>query len=473
MLGLYVHTHWGYNHPYAARTWTLPDWTAYLDALKALGYDTVMIWPQTEAMPVPPTPSDVAFLEKMRQVIDLAHKRFGMQVLIVGAANVLFKPNSTNSTFENRSYWESARNVDPKDRDSIEAMLRARAVQWEPLALADGLVIIDSDPGGWPDSPSEDFVEFFRLQGDVMGKLNPKSKLYYWMWQGWPVNVALETYLKTLTLLKEKVKRPWEVFSCYDVHLEATDIQNMTRERTFFPYNLVEFEPSFPLINANAGWFRQEIRRYDPALYPGGLMINAQTHCLQIPRIYLSAHYALGGTMATEKMMVLAEKLIPGPAGVALGFAWQLMEDDRDCTAMRKYGAQLRKEAARSQKAGPLAGLMMMTPERYLQDVADNIDIRADFIELRIAIESGRELKKTLSRLLEHLKPYRDRLGYNYICWEGPLRKRMLDPLATLQVQAVNAAMWPPPDKIHPKGYLVHFLDVLEEYVTSLKAPGL
>ena len=38
MLGMYVHTHWGYHHPYAARTWSLADWKGYLGALRALGY---------------------------------------------------------------------------------------------------------------------------------------------------------------------------------------------------------------------------------------------------------------------------------------------------------------------------------------------------------------------------------------------------------------------------------------------------
>ena len=29
MIGMYAHQHWPYNHPYAARTWTLEDWRGY------------------------------------------------------------------------------------------------------------------------------------------------------------------------------------------------------------------------------------------------------------------------------------------------------------------------------------------------------------------------------------------------------------------------------------------------------------
>ena len=60
MVGMYVHQHWPYNRPYAARTWTLDDWRGYADGLCKLGYNAVMIWPMLETMPDPPTPSDQA-----------------------------------------------------------------------------------------------------------------------------------------------------------------------------------------------------------------------------------------------------------------------------------------------------------------------------------------------------------------------------------------------------------------------------
>ena len=53
MIGMYVHQHWPYKHPYAARTWTLADWRGYADGLKQLGYNTLLIWPMLEIMPDP------------------------------------------------------------------------------------------------------------------------------------------------------------------------------------------------------------------------------------------------------------------------------------------------------------------------------------------------------------------------------------------------------------------------------------
>ena len=71
VVGLYVHQHWPYKHPYAARTWTLEDWRGFAGGLKQLGYNTVKIWPMLETMPDPLTPSDRASLEKHRRVIDM------------------------------------------------------------------------------------------------------------------------------------------------------------------------------------------------------------------------------------------------------------------------------------------------------------------------------------------------------------------------------------------------------------------
>ena len=38
MLGMYVHAHWGYNRPYAARSWRIEEWENYLSGLDHLGY---------------------------------------------------------------------------------------------------------------------------------------------------------------------------------------------------------------------------------------------------------------------------------------------------------------------------------------------------------------------------------------------------------------------------------------------------
>src|SRR5678816_2357719 len=57
MVGLYIHQHWPYRRPYAARTWTLEDWRGWAGGLKQIGYNTLLIWPMLETIPEPMTPS--------------------------------------------------------------------------------------------------------------------------------------------------------------------------------------------------------------------------------------------------------------------------------------------------------------------------------------------------------------------------------------------------------------------------------
>ncbi|MFH1571399.1 MAG: hypothetical protein ABIL09_25640, partial [Gemmatimonadota bacterium] len=80
LVGMYVHQHWPYRHPYAARTWTEADWRGYAGGLGVLGYNAVMIWPVLETMPTPLTASDRASLEKLERVIGMLQGELGMAV---------------------------------------------------------------------------------------------------------------------------------------------------------------------------------------------------------------------------------------------------------------------------------------------------------------------------------------------------------------------------------------------------------
>ena len=89
ILGMYVHEGWPYNHPYAARTWTVEDWRGYADGLSKLGFNTIIIWPAIEIMPDPLTPSDQAHLETTAQVVAMLRREFGLRVYITLCPNVV------------------------------------------------------------------------------------------------------------------------------------------------------------------------------------------------------------------------------------------------------------------------------------------------------------------------------------------------------------------------------------------------
>ncbi len=462
MLGMYVHTCWSYNHPYAARTWTKTDWEGYLGGLAALGYDTLLICPMLEIIPVPPTASDTAYLASLRDAIDLAHDRFGMKFLVVVTPNIMPNAHSSTGEFLTRNLWDNIQYVDPGDDAAMAVFQQIRREQLRELARADGIVIIDSDPGGWPDSPPADFVECFRRQSEAMRAVNPDAEVYYWMWGGWPDNGHSATFTETLTLLDARVDGPWKALSCADIHRAALTRVGMMDRSAYYPYALVEYEPAFPMTNCKPDWFRQEMQRYDPALYPQGLVVNAQTHCLQLPYTYLTAHYARGGTYATENLQEFAQQLVRGTGGYLTSFGWRHLEEEWEFQLQRHYSAALRAEAAKDPQPGPLGGMLMMPPTQFLLDLADNLDLRADFIALRSAVDAGRKVKPALRQLLAHLKPYRDRLGYNHTSLR-PLQQGLLDQLRRLDVPVLTAAVASTPAV--PDGYLVHLIQAIEAYV--------
>ena len=160
LIGMYVHQHWPYRHPYAARTWTYDDWHGYLDGLSRLGFNLVLIWAMQETMPNPLTPSDRANLDKIRRVIDAAHRDFHMKVWISQCPNVAaIDAAAAKVPFEKRHFFYCDRRVNPADAKEMDTMMAQFERVFVPLAQADGVTIIDSDPGSYPNSTNAEFVE--------------------------------------------------------------------------------------------------------------------------------------------------------------------------------------------------------------------------------------------------------------------------------------------------------------------------
>ena len=158
VVGLYIHQHWPYNHPYAARTWTLDDWRGFAGGLKQLGYNTIKIWPMLETIPEPLTPSDRASLKKHAQVIDMLHNELGMSVIIVLCPNIVANNDARKATYETRHFYYSERFINPADKDGMAKMIVWREKIFRYLCQADAVAIIDCDPGGYPGSTNADFV---------------------------------------------------------------------------------------------------------------------------------------------------------------------------------------------------------------------------------------------------------------------------------------------------------------------------
>ncbi|MSR84315.1 MAG: hypothetical protein EXS58_15555, partial [Candidatus Latescibacteria bacterium] len=311
IVGMYVHQHWPYHHPYAARTWRLEDWRGYAAGLRALGYNALLIWPVIETMPVPLLPSDRENLEKLSKVIDLLHEQLDMRVYLALCPNVVaYDEVASRASFGQRFFY-CDRRVNPADRQAVEEMLRRREEVLKPLCKADGIAIIDSDPGGYPGSTNEEFIGLLVAHRALFDRLRPGIELIYWMHAGWEAYCRFyqtgrfefgteAEFSEALTLLKARNPEPWGLAN----GLHCAQVLGVAERVILFSYGAIEGEPSFPLTNfGGEGAYRAGNQ---PG--PRGVMGNAQTHCIQLPNTFAFARGAQGKPVGEADYVEFAER---------------------------------------------------------------------------------------------------------------------------------------------------------------------
>ncbi len=445
MIGMYVHQHWPYKHPYAARTWTVEDWTGYVTALRTLGYNTIIIWPILETMPEPLTPSDRANIEKIARVIDIVHG-LNMRVYLTISPNVV--PDSAvagQATFRERHFFHSDIRVNPGDTEAVRLMMLRRESLFRPLAKADGVLIIDSDPGGYPQSTNQEFVNLLIEHRRMFDRLRPGIELVYWVWAGWPAyaryyetgNFAWGTpaeFEEVLTLLKAADPAPWGLAYGLE-HARKVGIADKVIN---LQYGAIEGEPSFPLTNFGG----EQAWKAGGNLGPRGIIGNAQTHCVQLPNTLAFVRGARGLSAPTpEDYVAFADDLIRG-RGRAIVSGWQTLAGG-DSARMRTVADEIGALADQTLEAGPLAGLLFRDPRRFLMDLAAQLRYAAALHAFVRAADAGNELTKPLGEYLAALEAWYARHGYQNF-WGAPeaaLRKagsRVIDEVLDPPLCAVT-----------------------------------
>jgi hypothetical protein len=424
LLGMYVHECWIYNHPYASRTWTDTDWHGYFDGLNQLGFNLVTLWPQLEIMPHPLTPSDRAKLDQHRRVIDLAHKKFDMKVWVVICPNIIpIDDYARRLTFEKRSFFGSDLRVNPADPQAMDAMMARREPLLKPLAEMDGLVIIDSDPGGYPNSTNKEFVNLLIRHRRLLDRLRPgKIELIYWAWAGWQAYARYYTtgefawgaepeFIETLTLLKERNPEPWglarELGTARKLGLESKVIN--------FNYGALELEPSFPITNfgTHTGGNPYQSGR-DQA--PRGAQANAQTHCLQLPGTFAFAQGAKGLPLADKEYIHFADNLIPGQ-GERVVSAWKAL-GGLESEPMLHSAADLAPLIKVKLETGPLKGLLFGDANRFVNDLYVMLRLKAACMDFIQAAGKNRDLFQPLGEFVSWLDRWHVITGYEgWWCW--------------------------------------------------------
>ncbi|MHB0999122.1 MAG: hypothetical protein ACYC27_07740 [Armatimonadota bacterium] len=481
-LGMYVHMHWGYSHPYAARTWTMDDWRGYAQGLSALGYNMIMIWPMFETMPEPLTPSDKAHLIKIRNVIDLLHSDFGMRVLITLGPNTIGNEKAGDYTFETRPFFSSDLRLNPGSKDDMDRLMLVRRTLFEYLPNSDGYVIIDSDPGGYIGSTNEEFTNLLWRHLDVIKEYNPKAMLFYWMHVGWetynrmwqkiqeekgPIDLqfTVKDYEEVIAGLMKRPNENWAVTSGMPVHQEAIAKFGVQDRTMFFPYGVVEGEPTFPLTNYYPDWEGEMLKRYNPCDMQQGAMANAQTHVVQLPATYMYSHFINGGTLEDMDLVGFADGLIPG-IGQLIADSWVSMYSG-DTAKMRELASNVDGKVDARYEQGPYSGLLFGSAKRFLEDLAMQLRYRAASVDLINIMESEGDWKPILKDLHTTWSAWQKRTGF--VDAYGDVQG-IHAALRKLEDPGINAVLFDFEDWSNPSvrhGILIRLLDAIGAKASS------
>jgi len=444
MLGMYVHQHWAYRHPYAARTWTLEDWRGYAGGLRRIGYDTVMIWPMLETMPDPPTASDWETVERVAAVIAMLHEELSMRALLVLTPNVAARDEEASRyAFADRPFFHCDTRIDPADPAALSSLVKRRVKLLAPLAAMDGLSIIDSDPGGYPSSTNLEFVYLLLAHRRMLDDLRPGIELLYWCFAGWE---AYGRYYATgsfswgsdaesadcIRLLSKQAPEPWGLMG---PRRELAASVGCGERMTAFPYGAIEGEPSFPLT----GFGSDAAFRAGSEMSPRGIMGNAQTHCVQLPNTFAFARGARGLPLAESDYIAFAEDLLPN-LGARVTESWKALGGDAP-EGMEDRAADLRRLSRCPLRTGPLRGLLFGDGSRFLADLALQLAMKAALLRLRRVVDTdpGRSGSRAeaLGAFAVAASAWQQTHGYsNY--WPWPL---LQETLAKLDDPVVNAAL--------------------------------
>lgn len=425
-LGMYVHMHWAYKHPYAARTWTLDDWRNYAAALSKLGYNLFMIWPMTETVPDPPTPSDIAQFEMFGRVTTMLQHEFGMTVLFTLGPNTVGNEKAASYTWQERPFFECDSRLNPADGKEMDRLMRIRRELLKHVAHADGFVVIDSDPGGYIGSTNEEFADLLQRHMEMLRTMNPKTMLYYWIWCGWESynrfwQRAEETGEVVLTpderdwevVVRRMMEWPedsWRVLSCNAGHHAMVKRLGIADKAIYLPYGLVEGEPNYPHTNCFPDEIERRLKSYHEVSEYLGCMANCQTHAVQQPNTYLFSHFAHGKPRDEVDLAGFAETLVPGLSKL-ISESWTCLNSD-DLFGARELAAQLDSEAAKNPAPGPYSDLLFGTPKHYLEDLAMQLRFAADIKAFVDAVESGGNWKPALMALIGSFEAWTDRTGF-------------------------------------------------------------
>ena len=327
---------WVFNHPYSFRTWSIADWEKYIDILFFLRINLLMIWPFIETIPLPLSTEDENYLMDFRQIIDYARNKRGMEVWVFMSANRVCISNDGISDPRLRPYWYPHLQVDmnPGEPDEYRMIYESRKILHKYLNNADGYCIIDSDPGHWFGSPTEEFIKIGEDNRRLIDEFNiygKDAKLIFWMWQSWGKDDIDTNLINMLNMIKETIHEPWILMlSQNNISKLIKNNNELQRKTIFIPYGTIEGEPSIPFTNNSMEKLNPVFKLLDD--YPDicGIMGNTQTPMVQFPNIFYFAEKAWNYPEccdSEEDMIAALSVLILPEYAKTLAVAWTMLKN--------------------------------------------------------------------------------------------------------------------------------------------------
>jgi hypothetical protein len=333
---------WPLNYPYAFRSWKEEDWKRFVDLAWAQRINLFYLWPFMEILPVPLSKEDEAYLQEVQRVVDYAKNKRGMQVWIMQSANRIGTSDCGTPDPRVRPYWinDCQKDMNPADPQQFERIMKSFESFYRIVNNADAYCMIDSDPGGWPQSPIREQVEIFKgarklLDQYSLGK--SKTKLVDWMHVGWgrhkfftstdsvvaaydwtsknPDESDVAFMDETIKNFKANLQEPWNLIAGQAPYLSVIEKNGVQAKTVYLPYGAIESEPAFPATNLGQASVRKVFDK--ASQYPGllGVMGNNQLVLLQFPRTFYFFATAWDnkyeGRTEEEVMLDLAGQLYP------------------------------------------------------------------------------------------------------------------------------------------------------------------
>ena len=353
-----------------------------------------------EILPLPLSPDDESYLNGVRRLVDYARTQRGLDVWIMQSANRIATGDCGIRDPRRRPYWvmnaQGQVDLNPADPKQFKKIMQSREALYRIVNNADGYVTIDSDPGGWPQSPLGDFLKIFKASREIIDRTNVhgrRAKLINWLWNGWSwkpdSGQSQPDFLRaTIRAMKRELPEPWWLIAGKRELLPACQTEGVLSKTVYLPYNVIEGEPSRPETQHDFPLLREYLDEVEH--YPGlaGLMGNVQTPLLQFPHV---AHFLASAWDKTARARS-PQKLLRDLAGWIypekqnlLADAWMALSPSSHVSAGRL--AQ-RLERSRLGRPGILGRKLFPRPPQIAPDLVWQLKVWAAFEAFRQAATS-------------------------------------------------------------------------------------